>query len=563
MSSRRVLFIDPDPTMDAASAAAVGRWLVAASRRGFAPDTVTAADALARLDRVSYGVVVLGLAQAGPGGGERLIETLYARHPEIMFVAIAEPRSAAGAATPGARPAAEARPELEIATLLVPPFSPDELALALDDAYQLFDRRRRHRATSLDRAQILLVEDNEGDADLVMDYLTEICGAIVTRAPRIEAAVQALAAHRFDFVISDLSLPDARGLDAVRRLQPLAPDTPLLVLTGLDDEVLALEAVKQGAQDYLVKGQIDAPSLRRTLSHARERKRTWNRLREQTRHDPLTGAANRAALRERIEAALAKVSRVGGAFAVMFIDLDRFKAINDTYGHDAGDLVLCEVIERLRQSVRASDMVARLGGDELAVVLDDLWPEARPLEVAERILAAVAQPITTGSRALAVTASIGLACYPDRAGTIGSSVDAILKAADAAMYRAKRGGRNNIQVDGAASEAEVAHRVLAGELRDAVEAGELVVRLQPQLAIDRAAAGVPAGVSDRPAQRVVAYVARAAWPRPGGGVITDAALQSLIDGAGCALEVGRWLIDRACGHLARWRAAGRPQLRVV
>ena len=547
-----MLFIDPDPALDPAAAGALGQWLVAATGRGFAPDTVPAADALARLERVAYSVVVLGLTQAGPGG-ERLIEVLYARYPEVMFVAIADPATCAdGPGASGIRPAGS-RPE--IATLLVPPFSADELAVAIDDAYELFERRRRHRATAFDRAQILLVEDSDGDAELVSDYLTEICGAVVTRMPRVEAAVQALAKHRFDFVISDLSLPDARGLDAVRRLQPLAPDTPLIVLTGLDDEVLALEAVKQGAQDYLVKGQIDALSLRRTLSHARERKRTWNRLREQTRHDPLTGAANRAALRERIEHALAKTQRAGGAFAVMFIDLDRFKSINDTYGHDAGDIVLCEVIERLRQSVRTSDMVARLGGDELAVFLDDLWPDSRPLEVAERILATVAQPIATGSRALSVTASIGLACYPDRAGTIGGTVDAILKAADAAMYRAKRSGRNNVQIDGAVSDSELAHRVLAGELSQAVEQGALSVRFQPQYTVDRHHR------VDR--QRIVAFAARMAWTRAGGATIADGALQALIDSAGCAVAAGHWLLEEACAHLARWRADGLPQLRVI
>ncbi|HEY0190765.1 MAG TPA: GGDEF domain-containing response regulator [Kofleriaceae bacterium] len=529
-----MLFVDRD-------VAACAAWTRAAAGHGLVADRVDPDQALAHAEQAGgYGVIVVGLAERGEAW--RLIDALIVRYPYSVVVATAaraEPVERHG--PPGA--------QLEIATLLLEPFTAEDLAVALLDAFELVDRRGRHRATSFDRAHILLVEDNEGDADLITDYLQEICGAIVTPATRVDDAARAMSFHSYDFVISDLTLPDARGLDAVRRLQPLAPDAPFLVLTGTDDEELALEAVKQGAQDYLVKGQIDAVSLRRTLSHARERKQTWNRLREQSRHDPLTGAANRAALRERIEATLAKASRRRVAFAVLFIDLDRFKAINDSCGHAAGDIVLCEIAERMRQATRPTDVVARLGGDEFAVFLDDLWPDARPLEVAERILDALARPIAVPGREVTVTASIGLACYPEIAGSVAGSVDEILKAADSAMYVAKGHGRNNIQAYGAVSEAERARRALTAELAHAAERGELSLQFQPQYTID--------------GQRVVAFEALLRWTRANGSAVPPAEFIPLLEDSGRIVAVGAWVIERACEQLMRWRGEGFTALRVA
>ncbi|HET7502806.1 MAG TPA: GGDEF domain-containing response regulator [Kofleriaceae bacterium] len=423
---RSVLFVDPDPARSASCAEV-------AAHQGIVADATVPAAVLEAVERRAYGVIVVDLEQVGPGGGA-LIDELGARCPDATFIALARPA--------GLARAPEQRLGVGLATLLVEPFTPGELATALGDAFELREARQRHRATRFDRAAILLVEDNEGDADLVTDHLQDICGAVVSHASRIEDAIRALGYHSYDFVISDLTLPDAQRLDAVQRLLVVAPDTPLIVLTGIDDEDLAVEAVKQGAQDYLVKGRLDAPSLRRTLRHARERVQTWNMLRHQTRHDPLTGAANRAALRERIETTLARARRRLVAFAVLMIDLDNFKTINDTCGHAAGDVVLCEVAERLRQAVRTSDVVARLGGDEFAVFLDDLWPDSDPLEVAERIRSSLEQPVVVGGRSLMVTASIGLAHYPE----VSGSVDDLLAAADAAMYTSKGRGRNNVQV---------------------------------------------------------------------------------------------------------------------
>ena len=530
-STRRVLLVDSDDDL-------LASWATGAGRHGFATATAaTATAAIEHMAREPYGVVAVDV-ELGGTNGRTLIEELCAGYPDATFIAIAR---RAGLERPHSK-----KLDVAIATIVVKPFEPEELVTALGDAFDLHERRTRHRATNFDRAAVLLIEDNDGDAELVSDYLAEICGAVVSHSTRIEDAARAVADQQFDFIISDLTLPDAHGLDTLRRLQPLAPDTPFIVLTGIDDEDLAVQAVQHGAQDYLVKGQIDALLLRRTLRHARERKYASNRLRDQSRHDPLTGVANRAALRERIETTLARARRRGGVeFAVMFIDLDRFKAINDTCGHDIGDLVLCEIAERLRQALRTSDVVARLGGDEFAVFLDDLWPDSRPLEVAERIRKSLERPIILGDRTLVVTPSIGLARYPEVTG----SVDDILKAADSAMYLAKNKGRNNVQVYGSVSEQERTRLALASDLQHALERGELMLHFQPQFTVA--------------CRSVVGYEALLRWHRRGAAAVSPAEFIPLLEENGRIVAVGEWVLERACEQLARWRADGQTALRMA
>src|SRR5213078_406370 len=227
------------------------------------------------------------------------------------------------------------------------------------------------------------------------------------------------------------------------------------------------------------------------------------------------------------------------------IDLDRFKAINDDLGHDAGDAVLIEISARICACVRTSDMVARLGGDEFAVLLDELQPTDHPLDVGRRILRSIERPIMLQGGEVVVTASIGVARYPDAAG----SVDDILKAADTAMYAAKRSGRNNIQIVGEVA-AEDRDRVsLTHGLQHALERGELSLHFQPQLTLDR--------------HRVVGYEALLRWYRPGGVMVPPAEFIPLLEDSGRIVAVGEWVLARACEQLAIWRASGYRDIRVA
>jgi diguanylate cyclase (GGDEF)-like protein len=276
----------------------------------------------------------------------------------------------------------------------------------------------------------------------VKSHLRKLQGAHVVHVTRLRDAIALLHEQPFDTIVTDLSLPDARGLDAIIRLQEAAPDATVVALTALDDEALSLQVVECGAQDYLVKERVDAASLARCLRHARERKRCAQRLTELARKDSLTGLANRSGFHERINLAAARARRMERGFAVMFLDLDRFKEINDQHGHDVGDTVLQVIGTRLAGVVRAYDAVARLGGDEFAVLLDDLNDTSEIQVLAERIAGVFSEAIVVGSQSYELTASMGIAAFPDA----GDNAAELLRCADQAMYVAKRRGRNRFHV---------------------------------------------------------------------------------------------------------------------
>jgi len=331
--------------------------------------------------------------------------------------------------------------------VLIKPWDAEQLGATLRRAMELHERRSSSPAqagtmTSLVPTDILLVEDNPGDAHLVKTHLRKVPGAHVRHVTRLRDAIALLHERPFDTIVTDLSLPDARGLDAVMRLQEAAPDATVVVLTGLDDEALALQLVECGAQDCLLKGRIDGPRLVRSLRQARERKRCSQRLADLARTDPLTGLANRSGFNQRIGAALSRARRQDRHLAVMFLDLDGFKAVNDQYGHGAGDELLKIVGTRLSAVVRDYDAVARLGGDEFALLIEDIGDDCDPGEFAERIVNALAEPMLLGDVGHTLTASMGVAIFPDS----GLSAEQLLAAADQAMYVAKRRGRNRYHV---------------------------------------------------------------------------------------------------------------------
>ncbi len=253
-----------------------------------------------------------------------------------------------------------------------------------------------------------------------------------------------LGEHAVDIIVLDLGLPDVQGLDAVRRARASAPRLPLIVLTGLDDELVAGQALKEGAQDYIIKGQVDLRGLLRALRYAVERKAMEDTARDlalqlahTSKHDDLTGLPNRMLLNDRIDFAIAMAARHKTKLALLFLDLDGFKHINDTLGHSTGDELLKSIAGRLKTCVRGADTVSRQGGDEFVVLLSDVNRANDAAICAGKILDAVAQLHSINEHDLYVTASGGISIYPDD----GDNAETLLKNADTAMYQAKDGGR--------------------------------------------------------------------------------------------------------------------------
>jgi diguanylate cyclase (GGDEF)-like protein len=292
---------------------------------------------------------------------------------------------------------------------------------------------------SLDRAiRIALIEDSPEDALLVKHLLRTELGesAVIDHCGSIAEAKGALVDEDLGCILLDLSLPDATGLEGLQAVRARAPQVPIVVLSGEENENVAVQAVHEGAQDYLVKRHADGHLLGRAIRYALERKRAELALAHQATHDALTDLPNRTVFLERLGITLARVERRARACAVLFLDLDRFKVVNDSLGHDVGDQLLVEAADRLRALVRPSDTVARFGGDEFMVLCDDIATEADAVVVAERIAGSLAQPFRLAGRELYVGASIGIAVAQDRS----RPAEEIVRDADQTMYVAKRRG---------------------------------------------------------------------------------------------------------------------------
>lgn len=277
-----------------------------------------------------------------------------------------------------------------------------------------------------------------------------------------------------------------------------------------------------------------------------ERLRAERDLQFVANHDALTRLPNRSLFARSLAEALARARRRKSGLAILFIDLDRFKNINDTLGHDAGDLLLCEMAERLRRCLRETDTVARLGGDEFVVLAEDALGSVPAIQIAQRILEAVTQPHTLHGRECHVTASIGIAIYPDD----GLDAAAMLKHADIAMYRAKEKGKNAFEFYTATlNEHTVERLALEASLRHAIEREELVLHYQPKIELS--------------SRRIVGVEALVRWRHPDLGFVPPNAFIPLAEETGLIVPIGEWVMRTACIQAKQWLDAGLPPLRVA
>jgi diguanylate cyclase (GGDEF)-like protein len=405
--------------------------------------------------------------------------------------------------------------------------------------------------------RVLSVEDNRGDAILVREMLRDASpdGFVLQNADRLSTAVACLLDGAVDCVLLDLSLPDAEGLEALAQVRTVALDVPIIVLTGRSDEVLAVQAVHEGAQDYLIKGQVDARLLSRSINYAIERKRAEVELAHQAMHDALTALPNRALFYDRLGQALNRVGRHSTAAAVLFLDLDRFKLINDSLGHGAGDKLLVAVAERLSNVLRGGDTAARFGGDEFVILCEDFSGGLQAIAIAERIAAELDAPFTVAGDEVFMRTSVGIALATEP----GARPEALIRDADAAMYRAKERGGGVYEVfDDQMRERAVRRMETENALHRALDRGEFVMHYQP---IVQMATGALHGVE-----------ALARWEHPHRGLVMPGEFIEAAEETGLIITLGAWAFEAACRQSAAWggltmmsvnlsaRQCGHPEL---
>lgn len=298
--------------------------------------------------------------------------------------------------------------------------------------------------------EILLVEDKPGDTLLFRETLAG-SGAYqfdLTCVEKFGEANKRLSEKQYDVILLDISMADNQGFETFVNVRMRAPKIPIILLSDINDEELAVRSLQNGAQDYLIKGHFNSGMLGRAIRYAIERHRIMAELERarQKEHklayfDALTKLPNRRLFFDRLNQALSHAQRYKQKVALMYIDLDGFKLVNDSLGHDVGDLLLKEVAKRLKSCLRKSDTVARIGGDEFTCMLLNIEKPGDVTKVAQKVKKALARAYDFNGYNAKISGSIGISIYP------GDTTDArqLIKNADVAMYHAKKHGKNSYE----------------------------------------------------------------------------------------------------------------------
>ncbi len=389
--------------------------------------------------------------------------------------------------------------------------------------------------------RLLLIQHDDADAEFLEAALRgqEISNLELTRVADIAGAITALSASEFDVMLLDLEVPDASGLDAIDAVKGINDETAIVVLSSQDDESLAASILSSGAQDYLVKWEGQGRTILRSIRHSIERKRAELRLSYLAQYDALTGIPNRQFFNDQLRRATANARRDSRSLALLLLDLDEFKIINDTLGHDAGDLLLKGVAERLQDSLRSGDVVSRIGGDEFAILLEGIHEPREVEAVALGLLESLSKPYQILNRQVDATASLGISLFPND----HTDVKILMKHADIAMYRAKEQGGNTHCFFHTRMQAELlSYHELARDIRLAMERQEFHIAFQPKVNVHT--------------KQLQGLEALARWTSPTRGEVSPTEFINVAEDSGLIIPLGSWVLDEVCRTIKVWRDNG-------
>lgn len=393
--------------------------------------------------------------------------------------------------------------------------------------------------------RVLLVEGCENDALLLERELRGSCNALLMRrVDTPEELHDALKKPEWDVILTDHNLPGFNAESVLQWVRQAQLDIPVIIVSGGIGEEAAVKAMKAGASDCIMKDNLARLPLaiERELREAEARGR--QRQAEQTmRHlafyDPLTQLPNRRLLMDRLEQALTSSLRNGQYGALLYLDLDNFKKLNDTLGHNYGDLLLKKVAERLKSCIRKEDTVARLGGDEFVVMLESLNDQTeqtvrRTKLIGDKIVAALGRPYLLNGHRYHASCSVGVALFHGGE----SRLDSLFTQADTAMYAAKKAGRNTLRFFDPAMQATLNKRVnMENALRQALSNQQFELYYQLQINADNTVIGVEALIR---------------WRHPELGLMLPAEFIPLSEEIGLISMIGQWVLETVCAQLKVW-----------
>ncbi len=383
--------------------------------------------------------------------------------------------------------------------------------------------------------RILVADDDPGLRILIRHVLQQCNYQVIEAVNGLEAVQHAIECSP-DIIIMDAVMPEMDGFRATEEILKLdnCRETPVLVATSLDDDASVNKAFEAGASDYITK-PINWSVLKHRIQRMIETVHAQRKIQHIAYHDSLTGLPNRVLFTDRIDQAITRAQRECSSFALLYIDIDHFKVVNDSMGHAAGDELLNIISKRLRDILRKSDTISRLGGDEFTVIIESFEDISNITVVARNILDALSTPVEVNQKSVYVGASIGVAIYPQD----GKSFGSLLKNADTAMYRAKESGRNMFQFYAEEmSEKAMLRLELENQLHHALLENQLAMFYQPKIEL---ATGKCHGME-----------ALLRWQHPEKGLISPCEFIPVAEETGLVTLLDQWALKTSCRQFRRW-----------
>lgn len=377
--------------------------------------------------------------------------------------------------------------------------------------------------------QILVVESHNDDFNKLESALNNSSSKSYKIQRFTEINAKQLVDNQFDCLLLSHAPENGITIDTLKQILELKLDTPIIFLTQQLEEKIDKLAINLGADDCLPKKELTAAFLCHAIQHAIQRKQAEAKLAHIATHDRLTGLANRYLLYEHLEHAISLAKRTEGQFAVLFVDIDKFKLINDSLGHEIGDMLLIQVAQKLHDCVRETDIVARLGNDEFAILLENIGNSRNIALIAEKIQKAMLPVFNLQRHELFITASIGIASFPE----CGLTPSQLAKSAESALHKAKEIGRNNFHFFTNELNRQARLKLeLEKNLRRALINSEFDIHLQPQI--------IPK------TDEIAGAEALLRWNHPKYGFISPAIFIPLLEDLGLLVGVESWVINQVC-----------------